>query len=433
MVVASASLSGNAATPDDVIGKSITFGSISAPTHQTAAGHPVVDINKINPKRLFLDEYSFMAQPYSYYYFHHMDQLGFALDNVPAGRTNLPLKEPKGSFSITYTYNGEQRSLDEYLKRSDALGFLVLHGDEIVVERYLHGAGPSSRFLSQSIAKSILSTLVGIAINERKIASINDPVVKYLPELAQSGFKNVTVKHLLQMTSGVQFNENYLNPTAEIHQYVSALLTGTPTMKDLAASIKPKNPPGETFEYQSINSQVLSLLVESATKTPLNEYAAKKLWGPMGAERDAYYLRGPKQPSIPAAGGFAASLRDYGRFGLLFLNGGMQGDTVVVPEQWVKTAVSDEILAATPINTTTNDYYNTSGYAYNWWTFKDTDRAFAAEGIFGQAVYINRERQVVIVQSSAWPKPDEPKYWDEMITVMSAVAIQVSPTKDAKR
>src|SRR5579872_2787174 len=184
-----------------------------------------IDISKMNPAGLLVDKYSYMVQPYNFYYFHHMDQLGFRTDVVSRGGPVYPLKEPAGSFSITYKFGGKDYSFDDYLRREDVTGFLVLHENQIVVERYLHGSNRDSRFVSQSVAKSILSILVGAAIDDGKIHSVNDPIVRYLPYLAKSGYRDVTIKQALQMSTNVDYSEDYRNPKSGAAFIGAALLT----------------------------------------------------------------------------------------------------------------------------------------------------------------------------------------------------------------
>jgi hypothetical protein len=161
----------------------------------------VIDISKMNPAGLLVDKYSYMAQPYSYYYFHHMDRLAFRTDWVIKGSDTYPLKEPTKKFSLRYALRGGNYSLDDYFRRNFVTGFLVLHDDQIVLEKYFHGADQNSRFVSQSVGKSIVSILVGAAVSDGAIKSVDDPVVKYLPYLSNSGYRDVTVKSLLQMSS----------------------------------------------------------------------------------------------------------------------------------------------------------------------------------------------------------------------------------------
>jgi CubicO group peptidase (beta-lactamase class C family) len=385
-----------------------------------------IDIEKLNPRRILLDQNSFMAQPHSFYYFHNMDKLNFQLDWVKRGDHIFPLKEPVGKLTADYISRRKQHSLEEYFERSSVLGFLVLHDNRIVLEKYFHGANSNSRFLSNSVAKSFHSVLVGVAIQEGKIQSVNDLAEKYLPSLANSGFRGVTIKNLLQMTSNVQWDEEYLKPEADIHRYAVALLRGEPSFKSLVASIKPGGKAGAEFKYQSINSQLIGWLLEEATGLPLNKYAEEKLWRPLGAESDAYYYRGKKQPEIAAAGNLNVTLRDYGRFGLMAMNGGVLGQRRIVRESWIRESSTPDADFLKPKPPGPDDAAAAGlGYGYQWWLPYGSDRAFVAMGIYGQAIYVNPRRHIVIVQSSAWREPDPNDGWDEMIKVMGAISHKI--------
>ncbi len=363
------------------------------------------------------DNFAFMSQPNSFYYFQHMDQLGFRLDPVIKGGRVFPLKETVGSFSAEYTWEGRDYSLEDYFQRSSVLGFLILHDNQIVLERYFHDANQDSRFLSNSVAKSIISVMVGIALEEKRLRSVNDPVVVYLPYLVSSGYEEVTIKNLLEMTSGVKFDEVYLNPDSEIGRLGAALLQGGESFREFAASIKPKVKPGTKFEYQSVNTEVLGLVLEQVTGKPLHQYIEEKLWKKIGAERDAFLYRGKKQPDECAFGCFNATVRDYGRFGLMALNGGRVNGQRVVSEAWLRESTKPEAPFLLPSAANGN-----LGYAYQWWVPSGTEGAFMAMGIYGQIIYVNPKRRVVIVQTSAWKLPDEDASWAESVKLMDAVA-----------
>ena len=393
-----------------------------------------IDIGRMDAARSLLDRYSFMAQPYSFRYFHNMDQLDLRLDWVRrAGPVSL-LKEPESPFSSDYIFQGERRSLDEYFERSYTLGFLVLRENQIVLEKYFHDAGPESRFLSNSMVKSLVSVLIGIAIDEGKIDSVDDPAALYLPYLSGSGFGNVTIKQLLQMASGIRWNEEYLDPAADFNRYMLAQLRGNPSFAELTASCESEGLPGERFKYQSINTQVLGQILEAATGMPLNEYCEEKLWRKIGADSDAFFYRGEKQPQIPAAVGFNATLRDYARFGLMAMDGGLSGKDRVAPEAWIKESTTVKGASEIPRSAGLKDEFSESlGYAYQWWLLGGDGGAFLAMGIYGQAIYIDPTRRVVIAQTSAWPEPDPEARWDEMIKVMTTIADKLNGSESHTR
>ena len=389
----------------------------------------VIDISKMNPAGLLVDKYSYMAQPYSFYYFHHMDRLAFRTDWVRKGSDTYPLKEPTKRFSLRYAVRGANYSLDDYFRRNFVTGFLVLHDDQIVLEKYFHGADRNSRFVSQSVGKSIVSILVGAAVSDGTIKSVDDPVVKYLPYLSNSGYRDVTIKNLLEMSSGVQYSEDYTDPKSGAALIGAALLTGDPTFREFAASIgSTATKPGTQFNYQSVNTQVLGLLLEQVTRKRLNQYAEEKLWKKIGAQSDAFFYRAQKQPDTCAFACFNATVRDYARVGLMMMRGGTLGNNRILPASWVHDSTTPDADYLQPTRAGSNGALTRQGYAYQWWIPYGHEGAFNAEGIYGQSIYVNPTRRVVIVQTSVWPSPlGSPALDEENALVHEKIAHEVAP------
>ncbi len=354
---------------------------------------PKLEFDKVDPHKMLTDPYSYWSQPYNYYFFHHMDKIpNQRLDWVRKPAQAFRLKEPVAPFALTYTANNKTYSLDDYLQQGDVLGFLVMKDDQIIYEKYLHDSVPEDRFLSMSISKSLVSVLVGVAVDEGKIHSVDDPVLQYLPYLKDSAYKDASLKNLLQMASGILFNEDYLDQKADVHRLIFDIIRGGEPFKEIAVSLKSERAPGTAFHYQSINTQMLGLVLEKATGKPLNKYAEEKLWKKIGAESDSFFYESKNQPEICAFGCFNATLRDYARFGLMAMNYGTLGGTRVVSDLWMHES-------------TTAPSFN-PGYGYQWWlTPNSPDHAFRAVGIYGQTVYINPAKHVVIAQFRALPKP----------------------------
>jgi CubicO group peptidase (beta-lactamase class C family) len=358
--------------------------------------NPKLDFDKVNEGRMLIDPYSYWQQPYSYYYFHHIDQIPKQrLDWVRKPATPFTLKEPTGTFEPTYTVNGQTWSLDEYLKQADVTGFLILKDDQIVYEKYLHGAVPDDRFISFSMHKSITSVLVGVAVSEGRIKSVDDPVTNYLPELKNTTYKDVTIKNLLQMATGVRYDEEYRNPTSDVHRVVYAWIRGDESFLSMIAAFaarEPERKPGTQFDYQSIDTQVLSAVLAKVVGMPVHQYTEEKLWKKIGAQSDAFIFQSEKQPDTCGFGCFNATVRDWARFGLMAMNYGQIGGTRIVDDRWIR-------------DSTTPPSYN-NGYGYQWWLNANSpDRAFRAVGIYGQTIYINPAKHVVVVQLSARPSP----------------------------
>ena len=381
---------------------------------------PRIDLDKIPPAESIVGPYTYFVPPYSTYYFHHMDKLGFHLDWVRRSGPVYPLQEPRMPFTTNYTYQGQTYTLEEYYKRNAVLGFLVLKDDQIILERYFHDSDQNSRFISNSVMKSITSTLFGIALEEGKISSIDDPITKYLPDLSVSGYNRVNLKEVLEMATGIDVSEDFTNSKASIHQFGAITINGVPSFTNYIKSLRanPNVKPGTAFEYESINTQVLGLVIEKVTGLRLNEYMQAKMWSKIGAESDAYLYRAKAQPDQPAFGCFCATLRDYGRFGLMMMNGGSLGGNHVVKPSWVTQATTPQQYTLRPPAS--------GGYGYQWWIPPGNDGAYQAAGIFGQLVYVNPTKHIVIVEISAWPKPDPDERWDEMDKVIEAIVSEIS-------
>jgi CubicO group peptidase (beta-lactamase class C family) len=380
-----------------------------------------IEISKMNPAGLLVDKYSYMAQPYNFYYFHHMDRLSLRTDWIKKGDLVYPLRDPVREWTIDYTFHNSNYLLEDYFKRNFVTGFLVLHDNQIIVEKYFYEADRKSRFVSQSLSKSIVSILVGAAVEEGAIKSVEDPVAKYLPYLSESGYRNVTVKNLLQMATGVAYSENYKDPKSGAALIGSALLTGNPPFEKYAQSIQPTNtPPGAKFEYQSINTQVLGLLLEKVTGKRLNVYTQEKLWSKIGAESDAFFYESKKQPNTCAFACFNATVRDYARIGLMMLQGGTLGKQRVLSSAWVHDSTTPDAPYLKPKQ---GGY----GYAYQWWIPGGNDGVFMALGIYGQCIYVNPSRHIVIVQTSAWPEPVSSILDEEQKTLFDKIANEIAP------
>jgi CubicO group peptidase (beta-lactamase class C family) len=324
----------------------------------------------------------------------------------------FPLKPPSAPFAIRYEYRGRTYGLDDYLRHTDALAFLVLKDDRIVLERYLHGTTSADRYRSYSVMKSIVSLLVGAAVDDGRIRSVQDRIVRYLPYLKKSGFAAATVEDVLRMASGVGYGES---------KGVGAW-TGKPTYAEFAASSPSEIKPGTRFRYKNGDTQVLGLLVERVTGKSLTQYAQEKLWKKIGAESDAFIVTPKLQKNTVAFMGFNASLRDYGRVGLMAMRSGELGGTQVVSESWIRASTTPAPFSQSGPDPKTKNWYK--GYGYQWWipNSMDEDRTFKAMGIHGQTIFVNPAKRIVIAQFSAWPYDNAmPKYAGENGAIFKAI------------
>ena len=377
-----------------------------------------IELSKMRPAGLLIDAYSYMTPPHNEYYFHHIDELGFRLDWVKRTGQVHALAEGKAPAL--------RLDLDEYFAKNRVAGLLVLRGDTVLLERYAFGADRNARFVSQSVGKSVVSMLVGVALARGRIASVNDLVTKYLPELATSGYANVTIKQTLQMATGVDYSEDYRDSTSGAASIGAALVAGRPSFDEFVRSMKPTAvAPGTRFQYQSVNTQLLGMLLERVTGMSLARWTEEVLWSRLGGESDAFYYQAKSQPGTCAFACFNATLRDYGRIGFLMLNKGTVDGRAVLPASWVEESTTADGahmrpgVAAGPF-----------GYGYQWWIPPGTDGAFMAIGIFGQSIYVNPARGIVIVQASAWASPIGEKGEGEgQLAMFEAIAAQAGRAK----
>ena len=328
---------------------------------------------------------------------------------------------------ITYQLAGREFTLDSFLVRNHLAGLLLIKNGEIVSERYLQGNTDTTRWISFSVGKSIVSTLAGAAVQDGAIKSLDDPVTAYLPELKGTGYDGTNVRQLLQMSSGVKYNEDYRDSTAEIATVVKCIADREPGCILNAAKRWPRiAAPGTVFNYNTAETQLIGYLVQAATKKHLADYLAEKIWGPFGMERDGYWITEGEDGPEFAGGGCNMTLRDWGRFGLFMLGGGKANRRAVLPPDWIKAATQPggphlqygKLYPGFPL-----------GYGYYWWLYPPAvasanpaiDRAYEAEGVFGQTIHIDPKENLVVVTWSTWATADGPRENAENIAFIAAV------------
>ncbi|MFK7975846.1 MAG: serine hydrolase domain-containing protein [Halioglobus sp.] len=304
----------------------------------------------------------------------------------------------KNTNSLTFSgeFLGKQTSLDAFVEFSNTSALLVIKSGEIVYERYAHGDASDSLHTSFSVAKSFVSALIGIAIAEGHIDSVDDPIRKYLPALTSKTFDGVTIAHVLTMSSGTQFNETYTDPDSDINRM--GVMTQTMSYLEYINTLERAHAPGTYNHYASINTQLLGILLVTVTGQSLTDYMQAKLWTPMGMEHDGLWVLDEQGYEL-AMGGLAASARDYAKLGLLYLNNGKRGKQQIVPMQWVQDSVTPNGAHLLPGDNPASS--NPSGYSYQWWTPRTPDGDYLARGIWGQNIYVHPGNEVVIVKLAA--------------------------------
>ncbi len=325
--------------------------------------------------------------------FRHIDRL-FPTRMVPHGASIYPLpKSSRPLKNISFISGGRRHDLFDYLSLNRVSGLLVIKDGTIALENYELGNNDQSRWVSWSIAKSISSTLVGAAIQDGYITSLDDKVTKYLPKLAGGAYADVSIRNLLQMASGVRWNETYTDPKSDRRRMLDLQIAQKPgAILQFMAALPRTGAPGTVWNYSTGETHIAGALVSAAVKRPLAQYLSQKIWTKFGMESDAtWWLESPGGLEVGGSG-FSATLRDYGRFGLFVLNGGVAGKEHIVPANWFSEAGSPKRVGGQFVN-----------YGYMWWITDSS--AFEAVGIFGQMLYINPKQHVVIAVWSARPKP----------------------------
>lgn len=313
----------------------------------------------------------------------------------PATSIPLPAGTPVG-LPASFDFNGNADPTDAFLESTDTTGLLILQDGQVVYERYWRGNDARTHWISWSVAKSFVSALVGIAVHEGAIASIEEPVTRYLPELAGSAYDGVRIKDVLQMSSGASWNEDYGDHDSDINRFGRAFAFGG-SFDEFVRTLKREHPPGTFHRYNSMDTQVLGMLVRRTTHRTLAQYLQEKLWTPLGMESDAWWLTDDQGAEF-AAGGLNATLRDYARLGLLYANGGACNGVQVVPADWVRASVTPDAPHLMPgQRDSASDIW---GYGYQWWV-PDTSGNYSAVGIYNQFVYVSPSHRLVIAKTSA--------------------------------
>jgi CubicO group peptidase (beta-lactamase class C family) len=332
--------------------------------------------------------------------FRNIDRL-FPTRTVEAGGEPRELPESDTRLDNISVEVGE-RTYDLYdaLALNSVTGLIVLKDGAVVYETYQRGNRPETRWMSMSVVKSMTSTLVGAAIVDGHIESLDDDVTRYVEALEGSAYEGVSVRDILLMASGVGWDETYTDPQSDRRDLLRAQIAQEPGgLMAVMAALPRAGEPGTIHNYSTGETSVLGEVVIGATGMPLAEYLSEKIWTPYGMEADAeWWLDSPDGVEIGGSG-LAATLRDFARFGQFFLEGGVIDGESILPDGWTDTAGQPQELVTG----------ETIDYGYMWWpAWTDAsieDEAFAAVGIQGQYVYINPAADVVIAMTAAQPKP----------------------------
>ncbi|MBI1891161.1 MAG: serine hydrolase [Burkholderiales bacterium] len=326
--------------------------------------------------------------------FSNVDRI-LRVRKIERADTPSPLKKAATEPDLRYGYDGKSLSIDDYLQRQRVTGLLIIKDGEILVERYQYDRKPTDKFVSHSMAKSIASLAVGLAREEGKIKSLEDKVARYVPDLAGYPYGEASIRDILHMSSGVKFTENYSGDD-DLKRFVviaakDGLIEALKAFRDMDGKA------GERFHYASSETYILGLVVRNATGKTLADYVAEKLWQPMGTEADASWAI-DKDGIEMTAGNFNAVLRDYGRLGMLLANDGALNGKQILPKDYLLEATDSHKQPAAFVPGAATPLF---GYGLHFWLLPGEKRRFLMMGVYGQAIYVDPEAKLVMVQTAA--------------------------------
>ena len=319
-----------------------------------------------------------------------------AMDRIPILSKSRTIASGKKIFTLPMGAPLELGiDVDAYMAEQRTAALVIVHEGKVRFEKYGLDFSTGKRWTSFSVAKSFTSTLVGAAIKDGYIKSIEDKVSDYIPDLKGSPYDNVTIKQLLTMTSGVKWNEDYGDPNSDVALFnAHKAEPGVDVTVSYMRKLKRESPPGTKWVYKTGETNLIGVLASSATGKNLSDYLSEKIWRSFGMEQDASWLLGSTDHEISGCC-IQAATRDFARFGLFMLGGGNADGKSVLPDGWIAEATMKQV------DTTRPGY----GYGYQWWIWEDG--TYMARGIFGQGIFIDPKRKLVIASNSNWPQASD--------------------------
>jgi CubicO group peptidase (beta-lactamase class C family) len=311
-----------------------------------------------------------------------------------------PIKLPSKDIGFKpikeFKYLDSLFSVDEYLETTRTEGLLVIQNDTIIYEQYANDLEPDESHISWSMSKSFIAAMMGIAY-DNGLYKLSDPVTKYLPQFKGTGYDGVEIEDLLQMSSGVRFNEDYGDFNSDINKFGRAFAMGS-SLEAFAQDLERQRTPGTYNHYVSLDTQVLGILLIKLTGKSITQLTQEWIWNPMGFEHEGQWITDNEGLEL-ALGGLNASLRDYAKMGLLYLNKGKFNGKQIVSEEWVQKSLSitEDHLQPNQKKLSSNHH----GYGYQWWIPQHDEGDFFMVGIYNQFVYVQPKHNLVIVKLSA--------------------------------
>lgn len=299
--------------------------------------------------------------------------------------------------------------MDRFMTHQRAVALQVVVDDKTRLTRFGMGYGPTDRWTSFSVAKSFTSTLLGAAIRDGYIKSVDQQVKEIIPAFAGTAYDGVTIRQILTMTSGVKWNEDYADPNSDVAKFDKVKPDpGEEAIVTYMKHLPREATPGTKWVYKTGETNLIGAIVMRATKKSLAQYLGEKVWGPYGMEQDGFWVLDTTGKEI---GGccISGTIGDYARFGQFILDGGKAGGKPVLPDDWLAQATTSRVGIGEPGR----------GYGYQWWTFDDG--SFSARGLFGQAIFVDPKRHIVIAIQADFPTSKEAGLWEERVGLFRAV------------
>jgi CubicO group peptidase (beta-lactamase class C family) len=297
----------------------------------------------------------------------------------------------------TFEFGGSYHDTSAFLNAVDTTGLLVMKDGRVVYEKYWLGYDETTQAISWSVCKSFVSALVGIAIAEGAIGSVKEPVTRYARELAGSAYDGVSLKDVLQMSSGARWNEDYSDPNSDLNLFGRIHAEGG-SVDAYCAKVQRECPPGTFNRYNTLDTCVLGLVLRNATDRSLSDYLHEKLWQPLGMQADCFWNVDSTGAEF-AGGGLSAALRDYVKLGQLYLQEGTWNGVQILPSEWVHASVTPDAPHLMPGKRPSASH--PFGYGYQWW-IPDNSGAYSAIGIYNQYIFVDPSARVVVAKTSAF-------------------------------
>jgi len=354
----------------------------------------------------------------------------YPINEMPGSTDPRPF--PRGvDFDLPETFSHKNKIRDSraFLERTDTAALFILHDGKIRFENYWLTGGADVAWLTHSVSKSMVATAVGLALKEGRIKSLDDPITRYVPTLKESGYDGVPIRHILQMSSGIRWTEDYADRASDINLFGVTLLTGG-SYDDFVGARVSERSPGGYHHYTGMDTQALTMLVRASTQTSLADFLKEKFWHPLGMQDRAYWTTDRYGVEL-GLGGLSATARDLAKVGELYRNGGNWFGNQILDPAWVtaSTTVTEPHLARgeNPASA------HRMGYGYHWWLPEGDDQDYSAIGIYNQFIYVNPKFQTVIVKLSAYRdyangETAEHYLEAETFSLFRAIASQVGQT-----